>query len=240
MPKASSFLASGALLQGSPGRAFLPAKGDDPAAAPQPGPHLEEASAAAPGDLAAAFAFSLTRLAYRPDDPRPLVLVLGAAWLHERGFPSVRGLGFVPCRLILVRTEREAQSLWALEEALKSGAVAGGLAAAETIPFVVTRRLEFAAREGKAAGLLLRSRPSQELSAARLRWRVSTLPSTPGADALSPGLPRWRAELTRRRDGPPGVFIAERRESDETHRLRLADRLADHGLVEDGRAIAAA
>jgi protein ImuA len=177
--------------------------------------------------------FALARLASAPVG-RPLVLVTTAAWLRERGRPFARGLalwGAGSERLIWVRTDKEAQALWALEEALKSGAVAGGLATVEQPAFVATRRLDFAARSGGALGVVLRVGQAQNLSAARRRWRIGARTSAGAAfDAAAPGPARLRAELTRRRDGPPGAWDLE--QDDETGRLRVDAGLADQRVDE--------
>ncbi len=166
-----------------------------------------------------------------------MVLVTTALWLRERGRPFARGLagwGLGPERLIWVRAEREAGALWALEEALKSGAVAGGLACAEQPAFVTTRRLEFAARAGGALGVLLRAGPVGDLSAARRRWRIGAAPSAAAPfDPAAPGRTRLTAMLVRRRDGPPGGWMLEH--DDETGRFGLVAGLAGHGLDETGR-----
>jgi protein ImuA len=143
------------------------------------------------------------------------------------------GWGAPPERLIWVRAQKEDQALWALEEALKSGAAAGGLATVEHPAFVATRRLEFAARTGEARGVLVRASLAEDLSAARRRWRIAARPSSLGPfDAAAPGSVRLRAELTRRRDGPPGAWDLE--QDDETGRLHLDAGLADHGVDEGG------
>jgi protein ImuA len=190
------------------------------------------------GDLAAAWGFVLTRLeGARLDglkEVRPWVLAAPRHALAERGRPSAQGMGAIP--LLLVSVDRDAEALWALEEALRSGAVAGGVALVERAPFVMTRRLDLAARRTQAVALLLRPRPrpgaADELSAAALRWRVSAAASRAHPlDPRAPGPARWRAELVRRRDGWPGTFMVE--QEDEAHRLDLAARLADHGPVVD-------
>jgi protein ImuA len=204
---------------------------------PQTCEPLEEVSAAQPADAATALAFALDRLAGRGGDARPVALVTTPSWLRERGRPFGRGMArWGMARLIWVRVEREAEALWALEEALKSGAVAGGLASVEQPAFVATRRLAFAARTGAASGILLRAQnphvqAGADLSAARRRWRIAALGSGPAAfDAQAPGPARLRAELVRRRDGPPGAWDLE--QDDETHRLRVVAGLADHGVDE--------
>ncbi len=194
---------------------------------------LEEIGAAQPADAAAALGFAVARLVQATTaDRRPLVLVTTGAWLRERGRPFSQGLapwGLPAERLIWIRAEREAEALWALEEALKSGAVAGAVASVEAPAFVATRRVDFAARAGGAVGLLIRARPAADLSAARRRWRVTALGSAENRlDVLAPGAGRLRAELVRRRDGPPGAWNLER--NDETGGLRVVAGLAGHGV----------
>ena len=211
-----------------------------PAAPPQPCLGLEEAAAADPRDWAQAMAFAVWR-AVREADPRPLVVVAPQDWRRERGGVFARGLaalGVEPSRLILVRTAREAEALWAMEEALKSGVASGVVGAVEAPPFVATRRLDFAARSGRATGVVLRAHAHADLSAARLRWRVGAAPSSAHPfDPRAPGAARLTAVLTRRRDGLLGAWELE--QDHETHRLRLAAGLADHGLVQERRARAA-
>ena len=213
----------------------------DPYTLPAARPGLEEAAGAAAADWAQAAAFALER-ARGVDDPRPVLFVATADWMRERGRLSPRGLlrlGIEPRGLILVRAAKDVEALWALEEGLKSGAVAGAVGAVRSVPFVASRRLDFAARAGRATAVLLRAEALDELSVARLRWRVAAERSAPNPyDPAAPGAPRLTAALTRRRDGPLGAWTME--QDDETHRLRLAAGLADHGLVEGRRTRAAA
>jgi protein ImuA len=195
-------------------------------------PPLEEASAASPADVAAAAGFALWR-ASEADPKRPVAVIACRAFLQERGHLFSQGaawLGVSANRLILVRTAKEAEVLWAMEEALKSGAVAGAVGMTATAPFVATRRLDFAGTAGRAAGVLLRPGPVGDLSAARLRWRVGSAASAPNTfDIRAPGPARIAAELVRRRNGPLGAWTLE--QDDEAGGFRLAAGLADHGLL---------
>lgn len=192
-------------------------------------PGLEEAVAAGPREMAAALAFTLARRART--DPRPVLFAAPRRWTAEHGRPHGQGL-----LLALPRTEPE--TLWALEQALRSGAVAAAVGAVEAVSLTASRRLAFAAREGRAGAMLLRATPGG-LSAAARRWRVASLESAPHPlDPRAPGATRLRVELTRRRDGPPAAWLLE--QDHETDRLRLADRLAGDGLVALGRTRAAA
>lgn len=206
-----------------------------PVALPDPEP-LEEAAAAHSQDMAAALAFALSRVLEAADgagDGRPLAMAATTLFHAERGRLSAwgaRALGLDPGRVLLIRARREAEALWAFEEALKSGAVAAALCALDSPSLVATRRLDFAARSGQARAMVLRSAPPSDLSAARLRWRIASAPSAPHPlDPRAPGAARLRAELARSRDGRTGAFTLEL--DHETHRFRLAAGLADHGLA---------
>lgn len=184
---------------------------------------LEEVCAAGPGDLATAFAFALSRA---PEAVRPVVFfATSRPWLAEHGRPY--GPGLTGIDLILAATSTGTEGLWAMEQALRSGAVTLALGGIEEASLAQTRRLEFAAREGGAVGLMLRLRHGG-LSAARRRWRIASAPGAmEPADARAPGAGRVWAELVRSRSERPGTWMLE--QTDETYRLRLADRLAGDG-----------
>lgn len=186
---------------------------------------LEEACAAGPRDGAALLAFALSRRL--EGDARPVVMTATRAWLGEHGRPH--GPGLPGISLILAPVSTAAEALWTLEQALRSGAVSLALGAVEAATLTQTRRLDFAAKQGECVGLVL-PRGLDGLSAARRRWRISTLASAIDPDdAKAPGAARVSAELVRGRGERPGAWMLE--QDDETHRLRLADRLAGDGLA---------
>lgn len=198
-----------------------PALSQDPF--PQAPAPLEEACAPLPRDVAAALRFALSRR--REGDDRPVLMTAPRAWFVEYGRPYGPGMAGVP--LILAPAATLAEALWAMEQGLRSGAVSLGLGAVEGAALAQTRRLDFAAKQGGATGLIL-SRGQAGLSAARRRWRISTRASAADPeDDRAPGPCRLLAELTRGRGERPGAWMLE--QDDETHRLRLADRLADFG-----------
>lgn len=196
-----------------------------PANAPfpdRPAP-FEEACAVEPRDMAAAFLFVLSRRA--AEDVRPALVAAPRAWLGEHGRPY--GPGLAGLSLVLTPVSTAAEGLWVLEQALRSGAVSLAVGPVDGATLAQTRRLDFAARQGEATGVLM-PRALEALSAASRRWRITTLESVPDRDDLkAPGPARLRAELTRSRMERPAAWMLE--QDDETHRLRLADRLADLG-----------
>lgn len=204
---------------------------------PRPGEaRLEEVCAADGRDIAAALSFALGT---RSLAGRPLLFAATRPWLAERGRPYGWAYRSDPTQnLILVVAAREAEALWAVEEALKSGTVGMAVAAVERPSLLATRRIDHAARAGGACGVILRATAPEDLSAAWRRWRVTALASTAHPDdPRAPGAPRLRADLVRSRDTPPGSWILEW--DDASDSFGVAAGLADHGLVEDPRTIAA-
>ncbi|MBX7248760.1 MAG: hypothetical protein K1X35_06845 [Caulobacteraceae bacterium] len=219
-----------------------PALAEGPAFAPCPG--LEETQAAGCLGAAASLGFLLARTAASTasrDRPRLIALVAPPAWLAERGRLMARGalrFGVSPERLLVVRPRTETETLWALEEVLRSGAADLVLGAVEGASLTQTRRLDMVARETGATAALVRLKPGEPLSAARRRWRIGPLPSALDPwDGRAPGRPRWRVELVRRRDGPPGCWDLEW--NDETCRLDLVAGLAGHRMEQGSRTRAA-
>lgn len=107
-----------------------------------------------------------------------------------------------PERVLLVRAPREADRLWAAEEALRAGL--GGLVVAElTRPLSLTagRRLQLAAEAGAARGLLL-IRPDQGSPAAETRWQAEPVPGPEGSTEL-------HCRLIKNKSGTIGSWVVD-------------------------------
>lgn len=178
----------------------------------------------APGrmsDLGAACGFAAalaTLFAARPESGRREVLWIQTDFATlESGRPYGPGydlFGLPARRLLLLTVPRPVDLLWAMEEALRSRALAavigelpqsGGIAGAAA-DLTATRRLTLAAREGDSLGLLLRHQPSPLTSSAETRWQVAAAPSRP--DRFG-GLGRtaFTLSLTKNRRGPTGRWL---------------------------------
>lgn len=119
--------------------------------------------------------------------------------------------GLDPERLILVHGRDDTEILWAMEEGLRSAALAAVVGSPRKIPPIAGRRLQLAAEESGTAGFLLRPEDEQTggrqtgrqaaTSAALSRWRVLSAPSQPargtGGQIIAMGPPQWRLELQR-------------------------------------------
>ncbi|MGP1346840.1 MAG: ImuA family protein [Phycisphaerales bacterium] len=112
-------------------------------------------------------------------------------------------------RSVFVDPPNDADRGWAIDQALRCAAVACVIADGRGIDMGLSRRLQLAAAEGGAIGLLARP-PDEEraLSAARTRWRVAPAPDGGACGVEGAGLagpahrswfpePRWTVELLR-------------------------------------------
>jgi protein ImuA len=135
--------------------------------------------------------------------------------LAENGAPYGPGLvetGIVPERLITVTAARRHDLLWAMEEALRCRSL--GVVIGETrehgIDQVASRRLSHAAAVGGTVGLILRSTPNDEPSAAVTRWIIGAAPRFEHRGELRAiGPPRLAIRLVRNRRGHLGAWILE-------------------------------
>jgi protein ImuA len=178
------------------------------------------------GATAAAFGF-MAALLVRLPGPRPLVFVAPAYQAREHGRLYGHGLlafGLDPARLILVETAHRKDTLWALEEALHSGAPAAVAGFVDQLDLKLSQRLQLAAVAAGLPLLLLRQAQNLESSAAATRWRVGTAEAARDRFGLF-ARPRWHLQLERCRNGRPGEWMVEY--DHVAHRFSLAAALAN-------------
>lgn len=187
---------------------------------------LSEAFVATAADGAVAgFVLSLV-----PQGAAPILWLQDATSQREAGRPYLPGLR-IGRPVIHLTLGRAADVLWAMEEGLRGTALGGVIGEVwgdpPSLNFTATRRL---AVRAEAVGLpcwLIRRAATPDLSAARNRWRVASLPSQVHPhDPQAPGDPRWQVELFRARQVPPGAWVA-------TYD-RAADRIDLSAAFRDG------
>ena len=140
-------------------------------------------------------------------------------WLGGSGdlyAPGLAAFGFDPACLIEGRTQGDGEVLWAMEEGLRSGALAAVVGEVAELDTTAARRLQLAAESGGVTAFLLRRWCRAGGGAAPLtaasRWRVSAAPAESfalPASGIAEARPRWRVELLRCRGGRPGNFLME-------------------------------
>jgi protein ImuA len=144
--------------------------------------------------------------------------------LHGHG---LNALGLDPAHLILVETAHRRETLWAMEEAVRSAALAAVAGVIDTLDLKLSQRLHLAATDAGVPLLLLRPSPAcggGGGSAAATRWRVGTAKAARDRFGLVTQ-PRWHLQLERCRNGRPGEWVVEY--DHVAHRFSLAAALAD-------------
>ena len=183
------------------------------------------------GAEAAAAAFVLAQIGTRAG---PVLWIQDRTAQRESGSPFLLGRGRHR-RVMLMQLSRAVDVLVAAEEGLRCGGLAAVIAEIRGDPaalgFTAMKRL---ARRAEAAGVpcwLIRQAATADLSAARNRWRIATLPSAANPDdPRASGNPRWRVELFRSWHGRPGEWVAQYERGQEDgapDRLDLAAAFPD-------------
>lgn len=151
---------------------------------------------------------------------------------HDTPFaPRLAAFGLEPSRVIFCRCRNDAETLAALEDALRTQGIAAAIGEVENVTLTQSRRLHLICERSGNVGLLLRRRfhgtaasAKPQGSAAATRWRIHFAPTQTSEPGLGP--PRWRLDLLYCRGGMPASFIVEW--NDETRHLHLVAKLADH------------
>lgn len=191
---------------------------------------LHEVAEAAYGERAAMTGFVLA--AARPAQAGAWLWITQTKFAGDLGQVPEAALrqmtgGAPPPRLSLTaRTLPDA--LWAIEEAVVSGAVSLVVAEIEAADFTATRRLTLASGRHGVPVVLLMPPTCEGATAAATRWRISPRPSAPNRyDPHAPGHPRWRAVLERCRTAPNAAgTVFDLEWNDETLSLGVVSGLA--------------
>lgn len=161
-------------------------------------------------------------------------------WVQDRLSQKESGKPYLPGlprkSVIRVDVGRPVDVLWAMEEGLRCKALSCVIGEIwgdpPALSFTATKRLALRAEANKTPCWLIRRAASPDLSAARDRWRIASLPSAPHPhDPQAPGAPRWSLDLFRSRRAKPGQWVATYdRAADRVHLAAPArDRAVDAG-----------
>jgi len=200
-----------------------------------------EGSGAVAADWAAALGFAL-RLALRRLDARAPHPANGAThllWCWPSGLarelgrpygPGLTSLGLAASSCLFVETARVPDALWAMEEGLRSQSLALVIGILPEVALTPARRLSLAAASAATPCLLITDPREPAAGSTVTRWRVAQRQSAPHAfEASACGAPRYAVSLERCREGALMIEASSSlvvEWSDETHRFRVAPRLA--------------
>ena len=143
----------------------------------------------------------LARLQVQDDRP--------ALWL-ERGddlyLPGLTRYGLKAGKVLTVsHVVKDADMLWAMEEALSSGAVCAVVGEVRAADFTASRRLQLAAETGGVTGFMLSEGGMPGAATALTRWQVGAEPSL-ATDLPGVGTVAWRVDLLKARNGQPASW----------------------------------
>jgi protein ImuA len=121
--------------------------------------------------------------------------------------PALTLFGIQPDRCIFVDLKKEQHVLWAMEEALKCGAVSAVIGEMKDLSFIASRRLQLAVEQSNVTGFIIRRHcRAVGTTACVSRWKITTM-SSESIDGLpGVGFPKWRVELVRIRNGRSGSW----------------------------------
>lgn len=156
--------------------------------------------------------FACAQLAGLAASGKPVLWVQDRVSLRESGRPCLAGLP-AGLRIVHVQVNRAVDVLWTMEEGLHCSGIAAVLGEVwgdpPALDFTATKRLAIRAEAHQIPALLIRRGASADLSAARMRWRLASLPALADPDDMrAPGAPLWQADLFRARGRTPGQWVA--------------------------------
>jgi protein ImuA len=123
--------------------------------------------------------------------------------------PALKFFGVQPDQFVFIDLKKEAQVMWAMEEALKCPALTAVVGQIADVSFTASRRLQLAVEQSQVTGFILRNNPRHLTTTACVsRWKITPLPSYSEDGLPGVGFPEWRVELLRIRNGRPGVWTA--------------------------------
>jgi protein ImuA len=121
--------------------------------------------------------------------------------------PALKSFGIQPERFIFIDLQKEKDVLWAMDEALKCGALTAVIGELRDISFTESRRLQLAVEQSNVTGFILRhTLRKPETTACVSRWKITSLPSISFEDLPGIGFPQWKVELLRMRNGKTGSW----------------------------------
>lgn len=121
--------------------------------------------------------------------------------------PALQQFNIPAEQIIFVRSLKDKESLWIMEEALKCTALSAVIADIPNLSFTASRRLQLAVESSKITGLIHRHYPNHNSSIAAVsRWHIKPLPSVVPNGLPGIGYPTWAVELLKVRNGRPGAW----------------------------------
>jgi len=114
-----------------------------------------------------------------------------------------------PHHVLFITAKKEKEILWVIEEALQCNTLSAVVGELPELSFTASRRLQLLVEESGVPLFLLRHKPKNLSTSCVSRWRIQPIGSEIQDDLPGMGLPRWKVELLKIRNGKPGSWIVE-------------------------------
>ncbi|MCH9808361.1 MAG: hypothetical protein K0U74_11565 [Alphaproteobacteria bacterium] len=125
--------------------------------------------------------------------------------------PGLRTLGLEPEGMLIVETRKPAETLWAMEEGLKSGGLDAVVGCLTGIDLTPARRLSLAAKAHGMPCLMVTDARSAGAGATSSRWRIGMRPGVSCVfDERAPGDVRLDVKLEKLRKGRRHIGVGHR------------------------------
>jgi protein ImuA len=136
--------------------------------------------------------------------------------------PALLSFGIRPENVFFLHLKKEMDVLWAMEEALKCGAVAAVVAELRDLSFTASRRLQLVLEKAGGCCFLLRRNPKNLTTAAVTRWQIKPMQSKTDDALPGVGYPCWQVHLLKVRNGRTGQWSLEWRKGQFRHLPKMA------------------
>lgn len=123
--------------------------------------------------------------------------------------PALKLFGINPDQIIFVNTRNEKETVWTVEEALKSCALTSVVGQVRELGFTESRRLQLAIEQSSAGCFLIRYKPRNLSTACTTRWQIKPLASSLENKLPGVGYPHWQVNLLKVRGGKPASWNLE-------------------------------
>lgn len=123
--------------------------------------------------------------------------------------PALNTFGVAPHQLIFISLQKDKDTLWVMEEALKCPGLTAVVCELRDMDFKQSRRFQLAVENSRVTGFVLRNAGKLASTACAARWQIKSLPSTDLQGLPGLGFLRWQVDLLKVRNGHTGSWTLE-------------------------------
>jgi protein ImuA len=160
-----------------------------------------------PSQLGASTGFVAATIATCLPDNAIIIWISNA---HQVYPAALSMFGIQPHKIIFVHPTNEKETNWCIEQALQCNSITAMVAEMSNLNFYNSRRFQLAVEKSKVTGFVLNTQTNKiNTTACVTRWKIESLPSALQNNMPGVGLPRWKVDLQKIRNGKTGHWEME-------------------------------